>query len=121
MAADFDPKTCPVGIANEKSIDITRETLTLMIQHLNEKIDDMKESLTSQMNSGFENVNSKLDGLEQRFNNLEDGLDEKIEEKISQKRDKVSAKFVGWIFGGMGAAVVIAVVTKWVLHLLNLS
>lgn len=115
MASEFNPDNCPRGIGNEKSIDNLKETFNLMIQHLNEKIDDMKESLTSQMDTGFENVNSKLDNLEDRFNKLEAGLDEKIEDRINRSHNKFSSKIVSWIFGGLGSAVIIALVTNRVL------
>nr|DAL61229.1 MAG TPA_asm: Protein of unknown function (DUF1640) [Caudoviricetes sp.] len=117
---EFDPSTCPIGRVNEKSIKFMGEKLDMAITRLEEKMDDMKSDLTSHMNEGFTNINEKLDKVEVRMTSLENGLDERIEGKIKQSHNNSILKIVGWTFGSCGAAVVIAVATRFVLNLFHL-
>lgn len=120
MAVEFDPYHCPVGVANEKSIEHVGEKLDMAIARLEEKMDDMKSDLASHMNEGFANVNDKLDKVEGRLNNLESNLDSRIEKKVKQFHGDIVQKIVGWVVCGLGAAVVVSVVTKYVLQMLKL-
>lgn len=120
MAVEFDPYTCPVGVVNEKSIEHVGEKLDMAIARLEEKMDDMKSDLTSHMNEGFTNVNEKLDKVEGRLNNLETNLDSRIEKKVKQFHGNLILKVVSWVFGSLGAAVAISVITKYVLQWLKL-
>ena len=121
MAVEFDPYTCPLGVGNEKSIEHVGEKLDMAIQRLEEKMDDMKSDLTSHMNDGFSNVNGKLDKVDERLTNLENNLDTRIENKVKQIHGNLVLKVVGWVFGSMGAAVAISVVTKLILQALKLG
>ena len=120
MNMEFDPSTCPIGKVNEKSITHVGEKLNMAIERLEEKMDDMKSDLMTHMNTNFSNVNNKLDAMDERLTSLENGLDSKIDGEIKHFHNKMLMRVFAWIFGGLGAAVVISVVTKYVLRALNL-
>ena len=121
MSTEFDPKTCPVGISNEKSIENVGDKLDMAIQRLEEKMDDMKEDLSTRMTTGFTDVNGKLDKLDSEVTNFKNSLDDRIETKVKQLQGAFSAKIIGWVVAGLGGAVAIAVVTSLVLKALHLN
>lgn len=118
--ADFNPHECPVGIANEKAIMYAGERLDMAIERLEEKMEDMKSDLTAQMNSGFSSMNEKLDNVDHRLTALENGIDDKVEKKVKQKHNDIVLSIMGWVFGSLGAAIVISVVTKMITNALHL-
>lgn len=120
MTSEFNPSNCPVGKVNEKSIIYVGERLDMAIERLEEKMDDMKSDLTSHMNDGFSNLNEKLDKVDGRLTGLENNLDSRIELKFKQLHGGIILKLVGWVFGSLGAGVIITVVTRYILKALNL-
>ena len=121
MSTEFDPKDCPVGIANQKSIENVESKLDMAIKRLEEKVDDLRADLSGRMNTGFTDVNKKLDALDNRMTTFESSVDDRVEKKVKQLQGAFSAKIVGWVICGLGGAVLVAVATAFVLKALHLN
>ena len=112
---EFDPIKCPVGIKNCSEIDRVKDKLDMAIERLEEKIGDMKEDLTSRMDTGFANVEEKLDNLDTRMTNMETGMDAridaKVEAKIDEKRGKAAAGAWKYLLVGICIPVIINLIS----------
>lgn len=106
-------KDCPVGIKNEQEIIRTQDTFKMALQRLEEKIDDIKEDVST----GFDTVNKRLDNLEKRIDNFEDNLPNKIDDRISQNTGDKVVNIVKWIVVSLGGGCLIGYLTNLLIHL----
>ena len=110
--AEFDPKSCPVGISNEKYIENVKDKFDMAIQRLEEKLNDMSNNI----DKGFSSVNKNIDKLSERLDNLEANLpkmiDERVDEKMEAKRNSRAWDVVKWIVVTLLGSAAVAVVTK---------
>lgn len=114
MTDNFDPKNCPVGISNEKSIENVEIKFNMAIQRLEEKLDDMKENL----DKGFSSVNDSITRLERRFDELEAKLPEKIDDRIKAHRNNRSWEIIKWVIVTLLGSVAVATITNAVVSLI---
>lgn len=118
---DFNPKDCPVGIANDSKIDRVGDRLDMAIQRIEEKITDLKEDV----NKGFSDMNDKLDNLESRFNTYEAGVPEQIETIVEKKIKENTANkvmtVIKWLIFTAGGSILITVLTKLILTALKMN
>lgn len=115
--SDFNPKDCPVGIANENKIERVGDKLDMAIQRIEEKIADLKEDVTK----GFSDVNGKLDNLETRFNTLEESIPQQVDKRIKENTANKVMTVLKWLIITLGGSVTITVVTKLILSALKLN
>lgn len=115
--SDFNPKDCPVGIANDNKIERVGDRLDMAIQRIEEKITDLKEDV----NKGFSDMNNKLDNLEDRFNQFEETVDSKIDKRIKENTANKVMTVLKWIIFTAGGSILIAVLTRMILAALKLN
>lgn len=114
---DFNPKDCPVGIANDSKIDRVGDKLDMAIQRIEEKITDLKEDVSK----GFSDVNGKLDNLEDRFNQFEETVDSRIDKRIKENTTNKVMTVLKWIIFTAGGSILITVLTKLILSAFKLG
>lgn len=118
---DFDPKDCPVGIANENKIDRVGDKLDMAIQRIEEKINDLKDD----MNKGFSDMNDKLNNLKSRFDTYENvtlsQVEALIEKKIKENTANKVMTVIKWLIITAGGSILIAVLTKMILAALKIN
>lgn len=116
---EFDPKSCPVGISNEKYIENVKDKFDMAIQRLEEKLNDMSNNI----DKGFSSVNKNIDKLSERLDTLEANLpkmiDERVDEKIDAKRNANAWNVVKWIVVSLLGSAAIAVITKAALSIFS--
>lgn len=135
MAAEFDPKECPVGITNTKDIQYLGERLDMAIERLTEKVGDMKqdiETLNTNMNDKFEKVDKRFDSTDKKIDSFKKEMDSKIEglkaempseidKEINNLKGKTAVKAWLWIFVGVGGSAIIYVISRAVARLVGLG
>lgn len=106
---EFDPQNCPVGVKNASDIKSTEDRLSLMIEHLTEKVTDLQK----EVKDGFKKVDQRLD-------NFEKSLDSRIDSRIQADKEKHALGAWKWIFITLGGAIVISVVTSLIMRAASL-
>ena len=112
-----DYKSCPVGIANKKEIEKVEDKFAMAIERIEEKLDDMNKK----MDKGFLNVSDSIKKVENRFDNFEAKLPEKIDERIRQNTSNKIINAVKWVLITLCGSVAITVITKLIIQALHLS
>lgn len=126
-ANDFNPKDCPIGIANEKNIENLGVRVDMAIERLTERVTEMKKDiavLSENMDKKFESVDKRFDSMEEKFTQklekMSKSVPDVVNRELQNKKGNIALKILGWIFGSLGAAVTITVVTRYVCNFLGL-
>ena len=128
MAGEFDPKMCPIGLANSKDIEYLGERLNMAIEILTEKVSDMKQdidSLNTNMNNKFEKVDKRFDAMDNKIDTFKKEMDSKIEglkadmpneidKEINNLKGKTAVKGWVWVLCGVAGSTVVYIVSRWV-------
>jgi len=109
---EFSPKDCPVGISNAMKIEKVKDKFDMAIQRMEEKLNDMDEK----MDKGFSDVNKNISKLEKRFDDLDEKLPEKIDERIKLNRNSNSWQIVKWVLVTLCGSIAVSVLTRLVLN-----
>ena len=95
---------------NKSEIEHVRKETTLIMQQLSDKID-----------SGFKDVNKRLDSVDARFDELDKTLPSRIDERIKlYYKDRVF-QIIRWAVVVAGSSITITVITKMILKALKLN
>ena len=95
---------------NKAEIEHVKKETQLIMQQLSEKID-----------SGFKDVNNRLDSVDARFDELDKTLPSRIDERIKlYYKDRVF-QIIRWAVVVAGSSITITVVTKMILKALKLG
>lgn len=106
--SDFNPKDCPVGVANEKNLEKLDTKVEMAIKRLEEKLDDMGKN----MEKGFSITNKKLADLEKSLTDLNEKLPTKIDERIEAKRNNRVWEILRWVIVSIGGTVGVTAIVK---------
>lgn len=110
--ADIDFKSCPIGIKNEAEIRNTNDRMGLIMQRLEEKLDDVKISITS--------IDSRLDVMENKIEDIQSSLPSVIDEEIKRHNNKNAMSIIRWVVVTLCGSVTITVLGKMILAAMQL-
>lgn len=117
----FKPENCPVGIVNEKNVEMLGDRLDMAIERLTEKLSEMKEDisvLSENMNRKFDSVDKRFDSMEDKFDKkileLKTSIPETVDKHLETKKDHSARKILSWVLTGAGSTILISLATAWI-------
>ena len=141
MPEKFNPKSCPVGIANAKEIEKVDKVFSMAIQRIDKKLDelgnrqeanfklldnrldDMSKSIT-EIAQGQIAAAEKASGFQERLDSYQSDFDKRVDARIVERIDRSSknkvfniARWVVLAVGGVG----VSILTAAALRALNLA
>lgn len=117
MAADFDPKNCPIGLIHENELKHSRDLLNMAIERIEERIETFKEGVDEH----FAVMDKRFDHLEKQFTQLKEEIPSVIDTRIKQNVGNKVLNMIKWIVFTLGGSLVITLVTKLVVQAFKLS
>jgi predicted PurR-regulated permease PerM len=103
---------CSYGVQNQKEIEKTNERFTLMIDHITSSI----ASLGGTMNDKFDELNTKINAIDEKLDSFKKELPEQIDSAVDNKMKASVFNLVKWIIISITGSGIAALVTRYILR-----
>lgn len=91
------------------------------IEHVKKETQILMQQLSDKIDSGFNDVNKRLDSVDEKFEELDKTLPQRIDERIKlYYKDRVF-QIIRWAVVVAGSSITITIVTKMILKALKLN